>query len=59
MESPDDTFTMTYDILNPLINEDASLAGFEENETITIKDMLYGAILPSGAEATVGHGRSI
>lgn len=59
MESPDDTFTMTYDILNPLINEDASLAGFEENETITIKDMLYGAILPSGAEATVGLAEAI
>lgn len=59
MNSLDDTFTMTYDILNPLINEDASLAGFQENETITIKDMLYGAILPSGADATVGLAEAI
>lgn len=59
MESPDDTFTMTYEILNPLINADASRAGFEENETITIKDMLYGAILPSGADATVGLAEAI
>lgn len=59
MKSLDDTFTMTYEILNPLIEEDASIAGFEENETITIKDMLYGAILPSGADATVGLAEAI
>ncbi len=59
MKSLDDTFTMTYEILNPLIDEDASIAGFEENETITIKDMLYGAILPSGADATVGLAEAI
>lgn len=59
MNSLDDTFTMTYEILNPLIEEDASIAGFEENETITIKDMLYGAILPSGADATVGLAEAI
>lgn len=59
MKSEDDTFTMTYEILNPLINADASLAGFSENETITIKDMLYGAILPSGADATVGLAETI
>lgn len=59
MKSLDDTFTMTYEILNPLIDEDASLAGFEENETITIKDMLYGAILPSGADATIGLAEAI
>ncbi|MGN1480920.1 D-alanyl-D-alanine carboxypeptidase family protein [Porcipelethomonas sp.] len=59
MNSLDDKFTMTYEILNPLINADASRAGFEENETITIKDMLYGSILPSGADATVGLAEAI
>ncbi len=54
MTSLDDTFTMTYDILAPLYEADASLAGFQEHEVITIKDMLYGAILPSGADATAG-----
>lgn len=29
---------------------DLSIAGFEVGETVTIKDLLYGAILPSGAE---------
>ncbi len=59
MTSLDDTFTMTYDILAPLYDADASLAGFEEHEVITIKDMLYGAILPSGADATIGLAEKI
>lgn len=54
MESMDDTFTMTQEILEPLVDADASRAGFEVGETVTIKDMLYGAVLPSGADATVG-----
>lgn len=59
MTSLDDTFTMTADILSPLYDADASLAGFEENEVITIKDMLYGAVLPSGADATIGLAEKI
>ncbi len=54
MGSLSDTFTMTNEILVPLVDADASRAGFDENETITIEDMLYGAVLPSGADATVG-----
>lgn len=59
MESLYDTFTMTYDILAPLVSADASRAGFVENETVMIEDMLYGAILPSGADATVGLAMAI
>ncbi|MGN0620847.1 MAG: D-alanyl-D-alanine carboxypeptidase family protein [Porcipelethomonas sp.] len=59
MGSLDDTFTMTYDILSPLVYEDASRAGFEEGETITVEDMLYGAVLPSGADATIGLAECI
>jgi len=55
----DATFTMTYDILNPLIRANASRAGFEENEKVKLIDMLYGAILPSGADATVGLAEAI
>jgi D-alanyl-D-alanine carboxypeptidase (penicillin-binding protein 5/6) len=47
-----DTFTMTYDIIAPLIEADASRAGFEEGEEVTITDLLYGIALPSGADAT-------
>lgn len=55
----DSTFTMTYQILNPLINADASRAGFEEKENVKMIDLLYGAILPSGADATVGLAEAI
>ena len=48
----DDTFTMTQAIIDPLYKAGASLAGFEANETVTLRELLYGALLPSGAEAT-------
>lgn len=54
IDNLDDTFTMTYEILAPLIREDATRAGFVEGEHVRIEDMLYGAILPSGADATIG-----
>lgn len=49
-----DTFTMTYNILAPLVRADASRAGFAEGETVRLVDLLYGSILPSGADGTVG-----
>ncbi len=48
----DETFTFTTEILDPLYIEEASVAGFLNEETVSIKDLLYGAILPSGADAT-------
>lgn len=48
----DDTFTMTAEITDPLFKEGASVAGFSVGEEVTIRDLLYGAILPSGADAT-------
>lgn len=54
VKSLDDTFTFTSDILDPLYAENASQAGFAAGETVTVRDMLYGCILPSGADATVG-----
>ncbi len=54
MLSEDDTFTMTHELIAPLVDAEASRAGFEPGETVTMKDMLYGAALPSGADATVG-----
>lgn len=53
-DSLDDTFTFTNEIIDPLVYEDASRAGFEADETVTVRDMLYGSILPSGADATTG-----
>jgi D-alanyl-D-alanine carboxypeptidase (penicillin-binding protein 5/6) len=52
VENWDDDFTMTQAIIDPLYKAGASLAGFEAGETVTLRDLLYGALLPSGAEAT-------
>lgn len=50
----DATFTMTSAIIDPLYRENAAMAGFMPNEVCTIRDMFYGSMLESGAEATVG-----
>ncbi|MBQ6825564.1 MAG: D-alanyl-D-alanine carboxypeptidase [Clostridia bacterium] len=47
----DDTFTMSYEITDPLYVKEASVAGFLNDEIITVKDLFYGTILPSGADA--------
>ena len=52
IENWDDTFTMTQKIIDPLYLADASLAGFVDGEQVPMLDLVYGAILPSGAEAT-------
>lgn len=49
-----DTFTMTLDITDPLYIAEASVAGFLNGEKVSVKDMLYGTILPSGADAAMG-----
>lgn len=49
-----DTFTMTREITDYGYVNDCSSAGFLENEVITVKDLFYGTILPSGADAAVG-----
>ena len=51
---PDDTFEMPYEVLAPLFAEGASVAGFDTGEKVTVRDMLYGALLPSGADGTGG-----
>jgi D-alanyl-D-alanine carboxypeptidase (penicillin-binding protein 5/6) len=47
-------YTFKYDELNKLYLEDASVAGFLENERVSAREMLYGLVLPSGADAAVG-----
>ncbi|MCD7956208.1 MAG: D-alanyl-D-alanine carboxypeptidase [Lachnospiraceae bacterium] len=42
--------TMSEDFYNELYAQNASQAGFEPGETTVIRDLLYGALLPSGAE---------
>lgn len=44
------TTEMSYDYYDMLYARDASRAGFEPGEKAVIRDLLYGALLPSGAE---------
>lgn len=50
----DDTFTMTIDITDYAYKNDSSIAGFSVGENVTVRDLMYGTILPSGADAAVG-----
>lgn len=50
----DKTFTMTLDITDYGYVNDCSSVGFLEGEEVTVRDLFYGTILPSGADAAVG-----
>lgn len=45
-----DHITVTQSIFDRMLNEDASMAGFLPGESVSVTDLLYGALLPSGAE---------
>ena len=45
-----ETVELSYDYYDMLYARDASRAGFEPGEKAIIRDLLYGALLPSGAE---------
>ena len=47
------TIKITHEMVAPYITLDASRAGFEPDETPTLKDVLYGMILCSGADASL------
>ena len=51
--SLDDTFEMTQEIGDFVYKNDCSAVGFSVGETISVKDMLYGTILPSGGDAAM------
>lgn len=59
IDNLDSTFTMTSAIIDPLCNDSATRAGFEPGEAVTAKDLMYGLILPSGADGAVGLAEMI
>ncbi|MDO5574511.1 MAG: serine hydrolase [bacterium] len=50
----DATYQMTIDITDYCYQNDCSAVGFAENETVTVRDLFYGTILKSGADAAMG-----
>ena len=53
-EQLNDTFTITPEITSYVWKHDCSAVNWADDETVTVKDLLYGTILPSGADAAVG-----
>jgi len=49
----DDTFTITLDITDYAYVNDCSSVGFLNDEVVTVRDLFYGTILPSGGDAAV------
>lgn len=54
VENLDDTIAITPEISDYGYINDCSAAGFVKDEIVTVKDLFYGTILPSGAEAAMG-----
>ena len=52
-------FTMTREITDKAYLAEATAAGFLVGEDITMTDLLYGTILPSGADAALGLAHKI
>lgn len=50
----DDSFTMTIEITDYCYVNECSIAGFDVGEMVSVRDLFYGTILPSGADAAVG-----
>lgn len=58
-EDLDQTITLPEDIFPPLYEQGASMAGFQPGEEVRLKDLLYGILLPSGAECCLAFADRI
>ncbi len=52
--SPEEKILLSPSIFEGLYSENASMAGFLPDEEVAAIDLLYGTLLPSGAECSVG-----
>lgn len=50
----DDTFEITREITDYSFVNKCTCAGFEVGERVTVRDLFYGTVLPSGADAALG-----
>lgn len=53
LDSLDEEITLTAEMFAGLYEQDATQAGFQPNETVKAIDLLYGVLLPSGAECCI------
>ncbi len=54
MEDPEDTFTMTQEITDYVFSNGCSQVGYAVGETMTVRELLFGTIMPSGGDAAMG-----
>lgn len=54
IDNLDDKFTITQEITDYCFLNDCSNAGYAKGETVTIRDLLYATVLPSGADGALG-----
>ena len=53
-ENLDDTFEITTEITDYVRKNDCSAVGFLPGDQVTVRDLLYGTVLPSGGDAAIG-----
>ncbi len=53
-EQLDDKMTITLEMTDYAYINDCSTVGFLDGETVTVRDLFYGTILPSGGDAALG-----
>ncbi|MCR5671521.1 MAG: serine hydrolase [Butyrivibrio sp.] len=53
IDNIDNTFTMSQEIGDYVFSHDCSAVGYKVGDVISVKDLLYGTILPSGADAAM------
>lgn len=58
-EDMDEVMTLPTDFFRELYAQGASMAGFQPGESVCFKDLLYGILLPSGAECCVAFAERI
>lgn len=54
IEDLDDTYVITQEEIHYAYAHDCSAVGFLEGETVTVRDLVYGTIVCSGADAAIG-----
>lgn len=55
----DQTIELSQEMFERLYTENASMAGFSPNEKVKAIDLIYGVLLPSGAESCIGLAEAI
>lgn len=59
LDSLDQEITLSQEMFADLYAQDAMQAGFQPEETVKARDLLYGVMLPSGAECCIGLANAI